>query len=114
MKTTSPKGYLIVFAILLGLAFLNIFIATADVGGWNGVLIMIVASIQAFMLAAIFMHLRESPKLIWIVVGSGFFFVATLAVFVLADNAGRASQQQPRSWELPATVTLPAAPAAAK
>ena len=109
MNETHFKGYFITFAILLGLAALNVFVSTADIGGFNTAIILTVASVQALILMAFFMHLRESPKFIWVVVASGFVFVGVLAFYVVADNHGRATMvRPPQTWELPEKVTLPA------
>ena len=111
MKNTSPKGYALIFAILLGMAALNVFLSQINLDGWNATLILTVAFTQAFILAAYFMHLRESPRFTWVIVFSGFFFVAVLGTYVAADSYGRSKQQLPTTWELPQTVNLPAAPA---
>jgi cytochrome c oxidase subunit IV len=111
MKETHLKGYFLTFAILLGLAFVNVFVSTANVGGFNTAIILTVASVQALVLMAFFMHLRESPKFIWVVVASGFVFVGVLALYVVADNHGRATMvRPPQAWELPEKVTMPALP----
>jgi caa(3)-type oxidase subunit IV len=109
MKETHVKGYVITFAVLLGLAFVNIFVAEAAVGGFNTAIILGIACVQAFVLAAFFMHLRESPRFLWVVVFSGFFFVGVLALYVVTDSYGRATQlRPPQSWELPKNVAIPA------
>lgn len=108
MKETSIKGYCINFAILLGLAVVNIFLANVDLHGWNTGITITIASVQAFILAAFFMHLRESTRFTWVIVFSGFFFVAVLAIYVVCDNLGRASQTQIMTWEQHDKITLPA------
>lgn len=111
MKETHVKGYAITFAVLLGLAFVNMFVAEAGINGLNTAIIMTIACVQAFILLAFFMHLREAARFLWIVVFSGFFFVAVLAVYVVADSYGRETQvRPPQSWENPKSVTMPAAP----
>ena len=111
MKETSVKSYVIVFAVLLGMAFLNMFLSLLDLGGYKTFTLVSVACVQAFLLATYFMHLRESPKLTWVFVFSSFFFLLVLIVFVVCDNIGRNAQQRPRPWEAAASVTLPAVPA---
>lgn len=106
MKETKLTGYFLTFALLLGMAFLNIFISQQNLGGMNTAVIFGIASVQAFILAAFFMHLRESPKFMWIIVISGFFFVGVLAVYVVADNHGRTTQPKIEPWELRATVEI--------
>lgn len=110
MSETKSTGYFITFAILLGLAFVNYLVAKAGMGGTGTAIILSIASVQAFILAAIFMHLREAPKFIWVVVVSGFVFVGVLALYVVCDSIGRDTMvRPPRGWELPEKVTLPAA-----
>ncbi len=113
MKTTGAKSYVIVFVFLIGLAVLNIVLAEENLRGWNTTVTLGIACAQAFLLGAFFMHLRDSPRFTWIIVFAGFFFVAILAVFLIADNYGRSSQPIPRAWETPGP-TGPAAEPAAK
>jgi caa(3)-type oxidase subunit IV len=113
MSETKTTGYFITFAVLLGLAFINYLVAKAGMGTTGTAIILSIASVQAFILAAIFMHLRESPRFIWVVVASGFVFVGVLAFYVVADNHGRATMvRPPQAWELPEKVTMPATPKA--
>ena len=108
MKETSVKSYVIVFVVLLGMAILNMVLSVMDLGGYKTFTLVSVACVQAFLLAAYFMHLRESPRLTWVFVFSSFFFLLVLIVFVVCDNIGRNTQQRPKTWENPALVTLPA------
>lgn len=112
MKTTSAKGYIIIFACLIGMAILNIVLSEIDLDGWNTTVALTIACTQAFLLGAFFMHLREAPRFMWVVVFSGIFFVGTLAVYVVADNYGRSKQVIPQTWELPEAVRMPAVPVA--
>lgn len=111
MKETNAKSYVVIFAILIALLGLNFALSQRDLGCWGPVVTVGISCVQAFLLGAYFMHLRESPKLNWVFALSGVFFLAILVAFVVTDNAGRASQQiksPVSSWELPENVTLPA------
>lgn len=113
MSETKTTGYFITFAILLGLAVVNYLVAKAGLGGTGTAIILSIACVQAFILAAVFMHLRESPRFLWVVVMSGFIFVGVLALYVVCDNKGRETMvRPPMTWELPEKVTMPADPAA--
>lgn len=117
MKETNTKSYVVIFAILIALLGLNFTLSQRDLGCWGPVVTVGISCVQAFLLAAYFMHLRESPKLNVVFALSGFFFLAILVAFVVTDNAGRARQLQQSpisSWEQPDRVTLPAAAQPAK
>lgn len=77
--------YLAVFAALMALTVITVWIATIDLGDWNVVMALVVATIKAALVLLFFMHLRHSGSLLWIVLGSSFVFVALLIGLVGSD-----------------------------
>ncbi|MEM0925136.1 MAG: cytochrome C oxidase subunit IV family protein, partial [Planctomycetota bacterium] len=62
--------------------------ASFDLGSYDVVVVMIIASVKALLVGAIFMHLAfDKPFNIFCFVGS-FVFVALFIIFTLFDNRG--------------------------
>ena len=117
MKETNVKSYVVIFAILLALVGVNFALSQRDLGCWSTVITVGIPVVQALLLSAYFMHLRETPKLNWVFALSGVFFLLILVAFIVTDNAGRTRQlaNSPiQSWEQAERVTLPAPAAHAK
>jgi cytochrome c oxidase subunit IV len=81
--------YFGVFAALMVLTALTVWAAFQHLGIWNTPLALGIATTKAVMVALIFMHLRSSPKLTMIVVGSSILFLAFLLVVTGSDYVTR-------------------------
>ena len=70
-----------------------------------------IAGFKAFIVAAIFMHLKYSARINWAFAVSGIVFLLIMIVFVASDITGRHWQYQPSSWEKTAVpaASIPAA-----
>ena len=76
-------GLLVLTAITVGAAFVNL-------GMFNPVVALLIATIKATLVVLFFMHVKgASEKLTGIVVFSGFFFLALLLTLSLADYLTR-------------------------
>lgn len=58
-------------------------------GGTRLVLNLVVASVQVALLGLIFMHLKNSDRLTWLVVGAGLFWILILFLLLLTDYLTR-------------------------
>ncbi len=77
-------GLLVLTAITVKAAFI-------DLGPWNPVVALLIATIKATLVVLYFMHVKgASEKLTGVVVVSGFFFLAILLSLSLADYMTRA------------------------
>ena len=85
----SPRLYLAVFAALLILTFATTAAAGVDMGPLNVVVALVIALVKALLVVVIFMHVRWSPKLIWLVAGAGFLWLAILLALTLTDYYSR-------------------------
>jgi cytochrome c oxidase subunit 4 len=93
--------YIGVFAALLVLTAVTVFAATVDIdkalygasGPLNNVVALSIAFTKALLVIAFFMHVRWAGKLVVLVVGSGFVFLAILCFFLMSDYVSR-------SWPL--------------
>jgi cytochrome c oxidase subunit IV len=81
----SVRTYVLVFVALLILAAATTAIAYVDLGPFNTVLALAIASIKACLVGLFFMHLLYSHGLTRVVVLAGFFWLALMVSFTLAD-----------------------------
>ena len=88
-QTPSVRTYTLVFVALLILAALSTRIAYIDLGPFNTVAALAIAFIKMCLVGLFFMHLLYSPGLTRIVVLAGFFWLALMASFMLADVFSR-------------------------
>jgi cytochrome c oxidase subunit IV len=84
-NTPSVRTYILVFLALLALAGLTTGIAYIDLGTFNTVAALAIAAIKMALVGLFFMHLWYSRGLTWIVVLAGFFWLALMVSFTLAD-----------------------------
>ena len=91
--------YLKVFGALMVLTFLTYFAATIDLGALNNVVMIGIALLKAFLVVAIFMHLRWSPRILWVVAGGSVVWLLIMLALTLCDVLSRGwFEQYPASW----------------
>ncbi|MFG0256740.1 MAG: cytochrome C oxidase subunit IV family protein [Phycisphaerales bacterium JB043] len=87
---SSVPFLLTILAILLVLTALTVFTATqVDLGGFNLVLAMIIASVKAGLVIAFFMHLAHDKPFNAVLVFYTILTVATFFVFTIVDLSSR-------------------------
>jgi cytochrome c oxidase subunit 4 len=64
--------------------------AFVDLGVWNPVIALAIATTKAVLVVLYFMHVRYSSKLTMLTVGAGIFMFLTLISLTLADYISRA------------------------
>jgi cytochrome c oxidase subunit IV len=84
--------YLKVLLILLFLTVVTVAVSRVDFGFLNTVIAMIIATIKATFVLAIFMHLKYDNKFNRAVFGTGLFFLLVLFAFSITDIYTRYSQ----------------------
>lgn len=88
-ESPSVRTYTLVFVSLLILAGLTTGIAYIDLGPFNTVAALTIAAIKMVLVGLFFMHLWYSRGLTRIVVLAGFFWLALMVSFTLADVFSR-------------------------
>lgn len=83
------RPYYWVFAILIGLTLLTVGVAFLDLGPFNTVMALGIASTKAMLVIFYFMHLRQSNALTRLVMGAGVFWLALLISWTLSDYLTR-------------------------
>lgn len=85
----SVKLYLAIFATLMVLTALTVWVAFIDLGTMNTFVALAVAVTKATLVILFFMHVKYSSKLTWLVVVSGFFFLAIMLALTMSDIVSR-------------------------
>jgi cytochrome c oxidase subunit 4 len=88
--THSQGFYLAIGAALLVLTATTVGAAFVNLGPFNPIIALLIATIKATLVVLFFMHVKgASEKLTGAVVFSGFFFLAILIALSLADYLTR-------------------------
>ena len=82
-------AYFAVFVALMVFTGLTVWAAYQHLGIWNTPVALGIATAKAVMVALIFMHLKSSPKLTALVVGSSILFLAILILITASDYLTR-------------------------
>jgi cytochrome c oxidase subunit 4 len=88
-RNPSVGTYILVFVALLLLAALTTGVAYVNLGAFNTVVALAIAAIKMSLVGLFFMHLWYSRGLTRIVVLAGFFWLALMVSFTLADVFSR-------------------------
>ncbi len=83
------KIYFLIFSILIVFTFLTVFTAFYDLGPLNVIVAVTIAFTKATLVVLYFMHVRYSDRTIWVVVITGFGWLAVLIVLTLSDYLTR-------------------------
>lgn len=87
---SSLGAYFAVFIALMFFTILTVVAAKTHLGIWNTPVALAIAATKATLVALIFMHLRSSPKLTALVVGSALLFLTILIIVTASDYFTRA------------------------
>ena len=81
--------YLAVFAALLVLLAVTVGVSFLDLGIFSKLLAVTIAAIKALLIFTYFMHLRYSPRLVWVFAGIGFLWFILLFTITMGDYIAR-------------------------
>src|SRR6476620_1266405 len=86
-------GYLGVFAVLIVGTILTYLVAKVDLdwifAGANTLVALLIAFTKMACVMLFFMHVRWSPKMIWLAVVSSFFWMAIMFAYTMQDYLTR-------------------------
>jgi len=86
----GPGVYLVIlFALLVGTA-LTVWASYVDLGVWNPVIALAIATTKAVLVVLFFMHVWYSSKLTKLTIFAGIFMFLVLISMTLADYISRA------------------------
>lgn len=81
--------YLAIITTLLTLTGITVFAAFVDLGKFNIVVALLIATIKATLVVLIFMHAKYAPERTKLVIIAGIFWLALLLFMTLSDYASR-------------------------
>ena len=89
-KSSPLVTYFLVWGALLAGTVLTYEVAKIDLGPFNPVVALVIATTKALLVALFFMHLRHaSERLLKVVVASTLFFLMILLFLTLTDYMSR-------------------------
>jgi cytochrome c oxidase subunit 4 len=98
-QTIIPKKlYFRVWAALLLLLGLTVSVAYIHLGPLNTFAAITIAVIKAVIIALYFMHLRYSPRIMWVFAGAGFFWLLIMFSLSLGEYMTRPWLPSPTVW----------------
>jgi len=83
------KVYIAVWATLLAMTLLTTLVAFVDLGRFNTVVALAIATFKATLVVLFFMGARYTPRLTKVVIICGIFFLALLLSFSIVDYLSR-------------------------
>jgi len=95
------RVYYGVFGALLALTAITTWIAYQDLGAWNTPIALAIAGFKVVLVVLYFMHVRYSPKLIWVAVVASAYWLLIFFGFLMADYLTRrpvAGWEPPIAW----------------
>ena len=99
-ETVVPrKTYLAVWAVLLVLLGATVAVSYIHLGWFNPAAAVGIAGVKATIIILYFMHVRQSPRLIWVFVGAGFFWLSILFALTFGDYLTRGTLPAPTVWQ---------------
>jgi cytochrome c oxidase subunit IV len=84
-----PTIYLIIILILLALTGITVGAAYVNLGQFNIVVALGIATLKASLVVLFFMHAKYSPKRTQLVIIAGIFWLAILLFMTLSDYVSR-------------------------
>lgn len=86
---SSIKLYVGIFLTLMALTAITIVVAYVNLGPWNKVVALGIASTKATLVVLYFMHVKYASRMTKLIVVSGFFFLMILLSLTMLDYGSR-------------------------
>jgi cytochrome c oxidase subunit 4 len=86
---TPVRTYVAIFAALLVLTYVTVWVAQHDYGGWNTPIALSVAVFKASLVVIYFMGVRYNTPLTKVVVLAGFFWLLIMFGLTMGDYISR-------------------------
>lgn len=83
------RVYLTIFTLLMVFTGITTAVAFVDLGPMNNVIMLTIAITKATLVILYFMHVRYSGKVVWLLAGAGFVWLAIMVVITLSDELTR-------------------------
>jgi len=83
------KSYVAVWATLMAMTLITTLVGFVDLGRFNTVVALSIATFKASLVVLFFMHAKYSPRLTRVVITCGIFFLVLLLAFSIVDYLTR-------------------------
>jgi cytochrome c oxidase subunit IV len=93
----KPGTYLAIITALMILTGITVYAAFVDLGKYNIVVALAIATLKATLVVLIFMHAKYSPRRTQLVIIAGIFWLALLLFMTLSDYVSRVDYRGVRS-----------------
>ena len=93
----KPGTYLAIITILLALTGITVYAAYVNLGKFNIVVALAIATAKATLVVLFFMHAKYSPRRTQLVIVAGIFWLALLLFMTLSDYVSRIDYRGVRS-----------------
>jgi cytochrome c oxidase subunit 4 len=86
---TPVRTNLIIFGVLMALLVLTIVLSYVNLGPLHFAAAMVIATVKAVLIVLYFMHVRFSPRLVWVFASAAFLWLGILLALTLSDYFSR-------------------------
>jgi cytochrome c oxidase subunit IV len=93
----SPGMYLTIILVLMALTGITVGAAFVDLGRFNIVVALAIATLKATLVVLFFMHAKYSPQRTQLVIIAGIFWLAILLFMTMSDYISRVDYRGVRS-----------------
>jgi cytochrome c oxidase subunit 4 len=88
-RIVPQRVYYVVFACLIALTLLTVWLSFQHLGNWHAVVGLAIVTCKASLVALFFMHVLYSGRLTWIMLGAGLFWLLIMMSLTMADYLTR-------------------------
>jgi cytochrome c oxidase subunit 4 len=88
-KLPTTASTLTTYGVLVVMAVVSLLVGFSDMGPWKVLVSLLVAALQATVLAVFFMDLRQADRLTWLCAGAAIFWTGLMFLFTLTDYLTR-------------------------
>ena len=74
-KIVAARVYYLVFACLIALTLITVWLSFVELGAWHTVVGLAIAACKASLVALFFMHVLYGGRLVWLLLGTGLFWL---------------------------------------
>ena len=85
----SKRTYYAIFATLMVLTFVTVFVSGIDLGPLNTVVALAIAGFKALLVVLFFMHVKYATRLTKVAAVAGFYWLMILLALTLSDYLTR-------------------------
>jgi cytochrome c oxidase subunit 4 len=92
MTTAAPPRlatYVTIYALLIAGLAATVAASYIHLGPFNVAVMLAIAFFKATLVVLYFMHVRESPRLVWLAAAAGLIWFAIMVAFMLSDYMTR-------------------------